>query len=379
MNRLFVYVSNELRALLKQWPTVLILYVILPLAFMMIMSFSMSEVKDPSSVKYEIDVTVNNLDEGPLGKLFVQSIKEGPFKDVIHIKEDEDIQIEIPKKFSQQPEIEAMKLSTTGNFSQSELRFLENYMKEWHQSILEEKEWSRLASENSTINIDDVKQDLQNKYIQLTEHLFVRKKIQHEKFVSNKIYYLVIAIIYGFIIAMSSSTAYITKDEYKGVYKRLEMMPLSHSQKHWYSLVSVVCYLTITSLLILLIAKFGLRVDSENEWHLIPWIIVYAAFFAALGNLLLSSMSKQLVQIMIQIIMMIYLFLGVIPLGDLLGGSFGNMIKINFLEQYLIQPMTHVLIDKTPENSLVILICVITLTIIINSISIWNSHRKERA
>ena len=378
MNRCIAFIKNDLRLMLKQWPAVTMMYIGLPLAFMFIMSFSMSQVTDPSSSTLEINVTVDNQDQGELGKAFETTLTSGLFKDTFTVKEDQNLVVEIPEKFSEDLEHQVIILKTRGNVSQSEVSFLEAFIKDWHQTIVEEKQLMEAAESKKRGLFPKIQQALGRINQDISKDMLVRQRIEHEKQVSTKIYYVVVAIIYAMIIAMSGTTGYILKDDLKGVFKRLELMPLKEWQKLIFSQISNTIMITLTSIITIFIAKYALVTNTINEWRLLPWIIIFTMLFISVGQLLLSTMSKMFVQVMLQVITMAFVFLGFIPTGDMIGGHIGEILKTNIFEQYLIQPMTHVLVGKVPANEMMILISVVVSIVLVNMVTLWMNKRRER-
>ena len=75
MSQLWIYIKTNIRALVKQGPMVIAMYVILPIFFSLLMGFSFSSLFVPEEISKPIEVTINNLDQGEQGQQLVDVLQ----------------------------------------------------------------------------------------------------------------------------------------------------------------------------------------------------------------------------------------------------------------------------------------------------------------
>ncbi|MGX7108819.1 ABC transporter permease [Facklamia miroungae] len=378
MKKFLNYFTNNLRLYLKALPVQLALYVLLPITISLFMAWSMAGVSEADSKDLDIDIRVENKDQGDYGKLLLETFKSNSLSQYFNLKEDASIMITVPRGFSESVNKMPLQITVKGDPRMSEVEVVKSIVGQWHQTILENIHLTQASQALSQDQQQTFKQQIQKlNTIDLND--FVHKKaVSQAKHLNAVETYLISGLIYSLIIGLNSATSLATKDELSGLVKRLNIIPLTTGEKTTFEWLSDSLVMVINTCLILALMRFHPDVDGRHLIQCIPWLFLYAGFFQAIGMFLVSSLPKLGIQVMIQFIAMFFIFTGLIPLGDLMGGAVQELLSKNWMQIYIINPLRFTLLGESIPNASRIIATLVGLIIILLSITYLRRQRKEQ-
>ena len=379
MQKYFAYLKNDFVLAFKSWQKVIILYLFLPICLMAIMTLSMSSVFQAESTDIELPLAIENLDQGHLGKSLQSYLAQEPLKEYFQLEEDAAIKIVIPKNFSANPAQENIEIITSGKYSQIDLSLVKNFMQSWHQTIIDQQ---NLAKE--TQQLEGQQAEAFNKKLAALNQSYQQDFVSFQAMQTTPSlkaveYYFVVAILYICMIGMNASTTFVIKDDFKGLNKRLAIVPLNQWQKTFFNWSSNTLQITFFSILLMILVSFYPAFTINTLWTLIPWMLVYAGLFIGLGQVLSQIGSKMAVMVSVQVISLLFAFVGIVPMGDIIGGEFGQIFKQNWGQKLFFQPMQDILLGHHVFEHGSIYLILLGLVFILVLLNYLISRRKAVA
>lgn len=376
MRVFLAYLYNDLRLSARSWYKVLSVYVLLPLVLVAIMSFAMNSVFEAETFELDLEIQIDNQDSGIYGQAFIDSLKQEPLSDYFSINKDANIQVKIPMDFSQATEKSQIEITTTGKYSIYNLEMVKQVVEAWQAGLIEQEILSQQIASLDSNQAASFQQDMQVLAQTAGQSYLIKEKTKSEDSLNAVEYYLIVAIIYVFVMGMSSQTGFIIQEEFKGLGKRLGIVPLSHLKRVIFSWLSNLIQMFIYACLVLLLVSFYPKFNASHALNLLPWMLLYAAIFIALGQVLAEVGSKVLAMTLIQIVSIGFVITSMIPLGEMVGGQMGEILNQNWGKKFLIDPMQSTLLGQVHGQHLPVIWLGLTMIVVFLGITFLIAKRK---
>lgn len=378
MNKLGSYIVNNFRLYFSHFMMQFLIYVLLPIGFSLFMGWAMAGVSQADSKDIDVDIAIDNQDQGDYGQRLVDSFQTEPLKDYFTIEEDSEISIVVPKDFSKSIDKTPIQMTVKGEPRMTEVEMVKSLLNEWQGSLIKQK---RLQSQSQDLSQDQqlaMTEKLQD-LAQISAHNQVEQvSTAKQKYLNATETYLISGLIYCLIMGLSSVSAMATKEEFSGLVKRLRMIPLSEAQKTIFDFIADCLIMILNVSMILGLMSFHPDIDGSSLINCLPWLLVFVGFFQATGMFITASFPKIWIQAIIQIIVMLFVFTGFIPMGDLMGGTIKEILSKNWLQVYIMNPLRNSLLGQvTPDAPWIVagFICIILVFLCLTYIM---NQRKER-
>ena len=378
MNKLGSYITNNFRLYLRGFTMQFLMFVLLPIGFSLFMGWAMAGVSEADSKDIDIEIAIDNQDQGDYGQMLVDSFQTEPLNNYVTIEEDANISIVLPKDFSKSIDTTSIQMTVKGEPRMSEVEVVKSFLQEWQGSLMKQSSLqaqSQDLTQDQQLAMTEKLQDL----AQISAHNQVEQvSIAKKKYLNTTETYLISGLIYCLIMGLSSVSATVTKDEFSGLVKRLRVIPLSEAQKTLFSFISDCLMMMLNVSMILGLMSFHPDIDGVSLFRCLPWLLVFVGFFQATGMFITASFPKIWIQAIIQIIVMLFVFTGFIPMGDLMGGTIKEILSKNWLQIYVMNPLRNSLLGQvTPHAPWIVtgFICIILVFLCLTYIM---NQRKER-
>ncbi|MCR8969644.1 ABC transporter permease [Facklamia sp. 7083-14-GEN3] len=378
MKKFLNYITNNLRLYLKSFPTQLAVYVLFPIIISILMAWSMGGISEADSRDLDIDLWVEVNDQGNYGKFLLESFNSEPLSQYFNLKEDASIIITVPKGFSEAVDEMPLQITVKGDPRMSEVEVVKSFVAQWHQTTLDSIYLDQASLALNQGQQQAFSQQLQ-KFNTINPNDFIHKKaISQAKHLNATETYLISGLIYCLIIGLNSVAKLATKDEFSGLVKRLNIVPLTIGEKTFFDWLSDSLVMLINTSIILVLMSFHPDIDGSYFVRCIPWLFLFAGFFQAIGMLLVSSLPKLGIQAINQFIAIFFIFTGLLPLGDLMGGAVQEVLSKNWLQIYIMNPLRFTMLGESVPNASTIVAVFTSLTITLLLITYWRRRRKEQ-
>lgn len=378
MRKFIAYFLNNLRLYLKMLPMQLGVFVVMPIAFILFMGWSMSGVSDVQSSEIDIDVAIDNQDQGDYGRLLTETLSSEAMSQLIHVKKDAAIEIQIPKDFSKNIHQSSLGIKVHGEPRMTHVEMVKGFLQSWHQTLVDQA-----TLQAATRNLSDQDRNQLLSQLQSLEIINPSKHIQKvatqkERRLTLIETYLISGLIYCLIMGLSSTTAMVTQDQFSGLLKRINIAPLTMWQRTIFAWLADFVLLFWHMCLVLGLMSFHPQVHIDNLWRFIPWLFLLAGLFQAIGMCVSVSLPKMGIQIVVQMLVLFFIFTGFFPVGDLLEGKLKALVETNVFQSYISHPLQEILLGHDINQGWMILLAYLGLTLVALGLTYVLGRRKEQ-
>lgn len=381
MAQFFIYLKTEVRSLLKQTPQVLAVYLFLPLIFSALMGFSFSTAFVPDVTIDPVLIHVENQDEGHQGEMLVEVFENEEIQDYFERvpKEDADFEVTIHSDYSDALEETRITIEAVPNASANDRTILSSFITEWQQaSVDQEVLMAELATVENPETIADLQATIESISMIETSQVFTEETYDSGNALTSYQFSSVTGLMYILFMTLSTSVVMKTNKDFKGLQKRVGILPLTPAESVLYDVgTNTLIYTVMIGLFIIIWRLVDSGTFTGNPLFYLVWVILYTLFFQALNAVLRYLVPGKIAGIFYQVMLMLYMVLGFLPVDKMIGGRLGELFSQNFIRQLFNQPMYDYILNQEFFENTPIAIGLFISTIVIISGTIIIRHRRE--
>ena len=374
------YIKANLISSLKSFPA-LLLMVLMPFLLALFLAFSTKSAFNPSDLKIETKIYIDNQDKGVYGEqilaLFEQLTEEKQIA-LTTVRENAKIIATIPADFTESIQTRSqatpITIEKSGRTSSTSLAVYESLLKTVTSQLLEASSVMHEVAEskNASITPEQAAAMLVSLQQEIAAGAFETDQVEAESQVTANQYYAITGLGFLFIIFLETAMRFGVQRELSGLRKRLNVLPFSISERDRLDLA--VNMITTTLLAFVYIGLWKIidpTTFGGNIGSIFVLIVFYSLVFNVLGNLLGNFVTEKNLQAFSTGINLVYMFLsGVIPL-DRISSTF-SFLSGNPFRQFTYTPFIDVMNGvsmKVTVGSTIIIV----LSLVFN----WSVKRKE--
>lgn len=381
MRQFWIHFKTEVRALLKQWPQFLGGYLLVPLFFSILMGFSFDTAFVPEASIDPIPIHLHSEDQGEAGQQLVGVMESGELSEVFELVEvdEADFQIRVEEGYSDNLADTLITIETLPNVSSTDKTIITQFITQWQQALVDQQ---ALAAEIDTIdNPETVEQliiSLEEVANITTDYTIDTVAYNSDTALTSNQFTAISGFIFLLSMSLSSSVAMSTKKEFKGLSKRIGILPLSTTQTVIYDvLTNTIIFAVISSIYMVAWRFIDPTTFIGNPLIYFAWILVYSLFFQVLNTAMAKLFSGKWVNILYQVILMSFMIFGFLPIDKMIGGQLGEFFSTNFVRQIFNQPLYDYMLTQQPTDNISLALGLLVTSLMIIFITIRIRYRKE--
>lgn len=343
MSKFWIYFKTEAKGVLKQAPQTFGVFLFLPFFFSALMGFSFNTAFIPEVMMDPISIHITNNDQGTMGQAFTEIFETDELTPyfTLETEEDADFLISILPDYSQAIAETHISVEEKPNTSASDKKILNNFIIEWQQNLLNQAE---LLGEIGAVSDPEKVAILESELVMISEieqeDVFVSETFESDKALTSNQYSSVTGLIYLLFMTLSSSVSMNTNKDFKGIKKRLGILPLSPTESVLFDFgTSTIIYSLLAGLLVLMWKIYDPTTFVGNPLFYIGWITLYTMLFQALSVALLYIVPEKISGIFLQLFLMLYMLFGFLPIDKIVGGELANFFNQNIIRKLFNQPI----------------------------------------
>lgn len=376
------YIKANLISSLKSFPA-LLLMVLMPFLLALFLAFSTKSAFNPSDLKIETKIYIDNQDKGAYGEqivaLFEQLTEEKQIA-LTSVKDDAKIIATIPSDFTESIQTRSqatpITIEKSGRTSSTSLAVYESLLKTMTSQLLEASSVMHEVAEskNATITPEQAAAMLVSLQQEILAGAFETDQVEAESQVTAHQHYAITGLGFLFIMFLETAIRFGVQRELSGLRKRLNVLPFSICERDRLDLA--VSMITTTLLSFVYIGLWKILDPTTfggNIGIIFVLIVFYSLVFNVLGNLLGNFVTEKNLPAFSTGINLVYLFLsGVIPL-DRISSTF-SFLSGNPFRQFTYTPFIDVMNGVSMKGmTMVAAPIILVLGVAFN----WSLKRKE--
>lgn len=381
MSKFWIYLKTSMRTDLRQGHIVAGMFILLPLFFTVVMSFSYSSAFVPETSMEAIQISVDNEDNGEIGGMLVETLSSQSTSEYIAItdEEDSDFHVTIQPDYSEKMEETLITIETKENSSSSEEAMLKQFVMDWQQAAVEQEMlMTELAALEDTEAANTLVESLEDVDEMSLDSTFTTETYESETALTSTQFSSVTGIIYILVMSLSGGAGMSTNKALQGLRKRISMVPLSPKLTILYEIGTNTILYTIISFVFMMIWRLiDNQTFSGNGLVYLLWIIIYTLFFQVISSALLYLIPDKLANMIYQGFLMIYMVFGFIPVDRMIGGAIGEFFSQNLVRQLFNQPLYDYMLSGRSFGNVPIMIGLLLASALITILTIQFKERRE--
>lgn len=382
MSQLWIYIKTNMRANAKQWPALLAMYVVMPVFFSFLMGFSFSSLFVPEETSDPIEVSINNGDNGGTGQALVDTLNTEAMQnyvDIVEGGEEADFIIHIQPEYSQRLEETLVEVESKENASASQETILVQMITEYQNVLVNQQ---ALANEMATINdqaiVEQLVVSLDRVASLSAEQVFEKQQYESQSSLTSNQFTSVSGLIYIFILSLAGSVGMKTKEEMKGLRKRIGVLPLTPAKDVIYGITSdTIMFVLLGAIYMIIWHLIDGNTFVGNPLFYLGWLTLYAFLFQVLNNVLFYFIPDRYANVVYQVFTMIFMIFGFMPIDRLLGENFQDFLSTNYYREIFSEPMYDYIINQQWNNHIGLAFGIVIVGVILTLIVIQLRTRRE--
>ena len=376
------YIKANLISSLKSFPA-LLLMVLMPFLLALFLAFSTKSAFNPSDLKIETKIYIDNQDKGAYGEQVValfEKLTEEKQIALTTVKDDAKIIATIPADFTESIQTRSqatpITIEKSGRTSSTSLAVYESLLKTMTSQLLEASLVMHEVAEskNASITPEQVAGMLVSLQQEIATVAFETDQVEAESQVTANQHYAITGLGFLFIMFLETAMRFGVQRELSGLRKRLNVLPFSICERDRLDLA--VSMITTTLLSFVYIGLWKILDPTTfggNIGIIFVLIVFYSLVFNVLGNLLGNFVTEKNMPAFSTGINLVYLFLsGVIPL-DRISSTF-SFLSGNPFRQFIYTPFVDVMNGVSMKGmAMVAAPIILVLGVAFN----WSLKRKE--
>ena len=376
------YIKANLISSLKSFPA-LLLMVLMPFLLALFLAFSTKSAFNPSDLKIETKIYIDNQDKGAYGEQVValfEKLTEEKQIALTTVKDDAKIIATIPADFTESIQTRSqatpITIEKSGRTSSTSLAVYESLLKTMTSQLLEASSVMHEVAEskNAFITPEQAAGMLAALQQEIASRAFETDQVEAESQVTANQHYAITGLGFLFIMFLDTAMRFGVQRELSGLRKRLNVLPFSICERDRLDLA--VNMITTTLLAFVYIGLWKILDPTTfggNIGSIFVLIVFYSLVFNVLGNLLGNFVTEKNMPAFSTGINLVYLFLsGVIPL-DRISSTF-SFLSGNPFRQFIYTPFVDVMNGVSMKGmAMVAAPIILVLGVAFN----WSLKRKE--
>ncbi len=376
------YIKANLISSLKSFPA-LLLMVLMPFLLALFLAFSTKSAFNPSDLKIETKIYIDNQDKGAYGEqivaLFEQLTEEKQIA-LTTVKDDAKIIATIPADFTESIQTRSqatpITIEKSGRTSSTSLAVYESLLKTVTSQLLEASSVMHEVAEskNASITPEQAAGMLAALQQEIATGAFETNQVEAESQVTANQHYAITGLGFLFIMFLETAMRFGVQRELSGLRKRLNVLPFSICERDRLDLAVNMIVTTLLSFVYIGLWKIlDPTTFGGNIGSIFVLIVFYSLVFNVLGNLLGNFVTEKNLPAFSTGINLVYLFLsGVIPL-DRISSTF-SFLSGNPFRQFIYTPFIDVMNGVSMKGmAMVAAPIILVLGVAFN----WSLKRKE--
>ena len=376
------YIKANLISSLKSFPA-LLLMVLMPFLLALFLAFSTKSAFNPSDLKIETKIYIDNQDKGAYGEqivaLFEQLTEEKQIA-LTTVKDDAKIIATITADFTESIQTRSqatpITIEKSGRTSSTSLAVYESLLKTVTSQLLEASSVMHEVAEskNASITPEQAAGMLAALQQEIATGAFETNQVEAESQVTANQHYAITGLGFLFIMFLDTAMRFGVQRELSGLRKRLNVLPFSICERDRLDLAVNMIVTTLLSFVYIGLWKIlDPTTFGGNIGSIFVLIVFYSLVFNVLGNLLGNFVTDKNLPAFSTGINLVYLFLsGVIPL-DRISSTF-SFLSGNPFRQFIYTPFIDVMNGVSMKGmAMVAAPIILVLGLVFN----WSLKRKE--
>ena len=376
------YIKANLISSLKSFPA-LLLMVLMPFLLALFLAFSTKSAFNPSDLKIETKIYIDNQDKGAYGEQVValfEKLTEEKQIALTSVKDDAKIIATIPADFTESIQTRSqatpITIEKSGRTSSTSLAVYESLLKTMTSQLLEASLVMHEVAEskNASITPEQVAGMLVSLQQEIATVAFETDQVEAESQVTANQHYAITGLGFLFIMFLETAMRFGVQRELSGLRKRLNVLPFSICERDRLDLAVNMIMTTLLSFVYIGLWKIlDPTTFGGNIGIIFVLIVFYSLVFNVLGNLLGNFVTEKNLPAFSTGINLVYLFLsGVIPL-DRISSTF-SFLSGNPFRQFIYTPFVDVMNGVSMKGmAMVAAPIILVLGVVFN----WSLKRKE--
>ena len=376
------YIKANLISSLKSFPA-LLLMVLMPFLLALFLAFSTKSAFNPSDLKIETKIYIDNQDKGAYGEQVValfEKLTEEKQIALTTVKDDAKIIATIPADFTESIQTRSqatpITIEKSGRTSSTSLAVYESLLKTMTSQLLEASSVMHEVAEskNASITPEQAAGMLVSLQQEIATGAFETDQVEAESQVTANQHYAITGLGFLFIMFLETAMRFGVQRELSGLRKRLNVLPFSICERDRLDLAVNMIMTTLLSFVYIGLWKIlDPTTFGGNIGIIFVLIVFYSLVFNVLGNLLGNFVTEKNMPAFSTGINLVYLFLsGVIPL-DRISSTF-SFLSGNPFRQFIYTPFVDVMNGVSMKGmAMVAAPIILVLGVAFN----WSLKRKE--
>ena len=376
------YIKANLISSLKSFPA-LLLMVLMPFLLTLFLAFTTKSAFNPSDLKIETKIYIDNQDKGAYGEQVValfEKLTEEKQIALTTVKENAKIIATIPSDFTESIQTRSQTtpivLEKLGRTSNTSLAVYQTLFQTITSQLLEASSvMSKVAeSQNASITPEQVAGILVSLQQEIGSGAFETEQVEAESQVTANQHYAITGLGFLFMMFLETAMRFGVQKELKGLRKRLDVLPFSICEKDRLDLAVNMIMTTLLSFVYIGLWKIlDPTTFGGNFGSIFVLIVFYSLVFNVLGNLIGNFVTEKNLPAFSTSMNLIYMFLsGVIPL-DRISSAF-SFLSGNPLRQFMYTPFVELMNGVSMRGMVTIASPII---LILGLVFNWSLKRKE--
>ena len=376
------YIKANLISSLKSFPA-LLLMVLMPFLLALFLAFSTKSAFNPSDLKIETKIYIDNQDKGAYGEQIValfEKLTEEKQIALTSVKDDAKIIATIPADFTESIQTRSqatpITIEKSGRTSSTSLAVYESLLKTMTSQLLEASSVMHEVAEskNASITPEQAAGMLASLQQEIASRAFETDQVEAESQVTANQHYAITGLGFLFIMFLETAMRFGVQRELSGLRKRLNVLPFSICERDRLDLAVNMIMTTLLSFVYIGLWKIlDPTTFGGNIGIIFVLIVFYSLVFNVLGNLLGNFVTEKNLQAFSTVINLGYMLLsGLIPL-DRMSSTF-SFLSGNPFRQFTYTPFIDVMNGVSMKGmAMVAAPIILVLGLVFN----WSLKRKE--
>lgn len=380
MDLFWTYLKTDLKLSFKQFPKLLAVYMLIPLFFSYILAISFSSTFIPDESSDPIQLSIDQEDSGIYSQMLIKALKSEGLSHYLEITDESisSFHLTIEREYSQNLIDNLLSLESKENSSLTEESILKDILQQWQFSLVNQEYLGQeiAVSDNSAATLSIVAAIQEANSIS-SNQIFEQERYESNLALNSFQFTSVSGLNFILIMSMASVASMVTP-QFKGLRKRLAMVPLTAMKRVIFEVLSnSLLFCIILAIYILFWRLINPTTFIGNPIFYLNWIIVYSLFFQSLNVLMHYVIPDKWVQPVYQISVIAYMIFATLPFDRIISGRLGQLFDENIFRKLFNQPFYDYFIYGDALTHLPIAFGLIVSTVIITYITIIIQQRRE--
>ena len=379
MKKFLTYFITEQRLAFQNLPQILGTYVLIPLLLLMYMGNIDNIFNTPELNIKPIKINIENQDKSDFGQILVNFLKSEEMSKYIEIAEDAEYDVIIKENYGDDINKSNVVLKTAPNASVQNANIIQTLLEYFQQSMSNQLSLQGSMSKLSAEDAKNLQAELDKAVETASEIEFETEAYVEENTISPLQLSATSGILYLFILTVNSSVAIRIQENFSGLLKRLEILPLSPVQNTIYPLFSTAFTYSILAVIYMLVWKIVYPdVFTGNFLYYLMWIVIIALLTVIFSDLVNEALPAKASYAIFILLLLVYMVLSFLPADTLSSSGLQFLSDNNFIRNVFEDPINHYSIYKEIGNYWTNILGILATTSGLATLTIMIRTLKER-